>query len=184
MLSFYNEINFVLFFSLKELAYKQNGQRTKLKNNNAEMRRLIQEIQDFGKVIVSGSKVRMDDWLVSGKRGRHAEVAPTQGSDGLSQSQSTNATSEGPSQPTDEEYDLKAEFSDDVTASGEEDENSKRSLDTDGQEEEESSDSSYKRHKSKRKKEKKRAKKEKKEEKRKKKARREKESSFSSPSFG
>ena len=94
--------SFLASSSLKELAYKQNGQRTRLKNNNAEMGRLIQEIQDFGKVVVSGSKVRLDDWLVGGKRSRHAEVPPTQGSDGLSQSQSSSATSEGPSQPTDE----------------------------------------------------------------------------------
>jgi len=89
--------SFLASSSLKELAYKQNGQRTRLKNNNAEMGRLIQEIQDFGKVVVSGSKVRLDDWLVGGKRSRHAEVPPTQGSDGLSQSQSSSATSEGPS---------------------------------------------------------------------------------------
>ena len=134
------------------------------------MGRFIQEIQDFGKVIVSGSKIRMDDWLVSGKRGRHAEVPSTQGSDGLSTSQSSRATSEGPSQRSEDDYNGsgKSNFSDDVTEAGEEDETSVRSVNTDGQEEaEESSDSSYKRHKSHRRKEKRRAKKGKKQEKKK-----------------
>jgi len=148
---------------LKDLAYKSNGQRTRLKNNNAEMSRLIQEIQDFGKVVLSGDKVRLDDWLVGGKRKRRADIALTQGSDGLSQSQSSNATSEAPSKSHDDEYteSPKGEFSDDVTESGEDDEDSKRSLDTEGEvEDEESTDSSYERRKTK--KERKRAKKEKK----------------------
>ena len=147
---------------MKDLAYKQNGQRTRLKNNNAEMGRLIQEIQDFGKVVVSGSKVRLDDWLVGGKRKRRVEIALTQGSDGLSQSQCTNATSDAPSKSHDDAYteSTESKFSDDVTASGEDDEDSKRSLDTEGEvEEDESSDSSYDRRKTK--KERKRARKEK-----------------------
>lgn len=180
--------SFFALCSLKELALKQNGQRTRLKNNNAEMNRLIQEIQDFGKVIVSGNQVRLDDWLVSGKRARRAEVTATQGSDGLSQSQSSSASTEAPSQPTEEEYevDRKELFSDDVTESGEEDETSKRSVNTDGQEEDEQSDSSYSRHKKKNsKREKKKARKlRKRAKKASKSSRRAKEESAASPSYG
>ena len=180
--------SFFALCSLKELALKQNGQRTRLKNNNAEMNRLIQEIQDFGKVIVSRNQVRLDDWLFIGKRARCAEVTATQGSDGLSQSQSSSASTEAPSQPTEEEYevDRKELFSDDVTESGEEDETSQRSVSTDGQEEDERSDSSYSRHKKKNsKREKKKARKlRKRAKKASKSSRRAKEESAASPSYG
>ena len=79
-----------------------------------------------------------DDWLVGGKRKRRADIALTQGSDGLSQSQSSNATSEAPSKSHDDEYteSPKSEFSDDVSESGEDNEDSKRSLNTEGEVEE------------------------------------------------
>ena len=68
----------------------QTGLRTKLKNNQADCKRLIEAIRDHRKILVSGSAVRdMNGWLSTGQGCRRATVPNTQLSDGNSQSQST-----------------------------------------------------------------------------------------------
>jgi hypothetical protein len=149
---------------MKELGSELNKLAIRLRNNQREIDRLMEEYETLDAVVVTGSKIQdMDDWLVQLKRKRRAEevelepLENTQTTDSSYRSQ----TSGGESQISDAASEALAhgEFSDDFTGDDEDEENEDRSVDTrTGLPDSQLTDGSYDDHKEK-KKRKKRAKK-------------------------
>ena len=115
---------------------KQQGLRTRLRNNQREIQRLMTEYENYGAVIVTGNDIAdMDAWLSSDRPKRRATAVRspdpldlTQTTDGSTQpSQSTLAESQISDAASEA---LAATFSDDYTGSSEEDEEDERSVNT------------------------------------------------------
>ena len=116
---------------MKSLQDKQQGLRTRLRNNQREIYRLMNDYENFNATVVTGSDIPdMDEWLVEGRPKRRA--AKYQSPDPLDQTQTTDASTQ-PSQPSvaASEALAAAEFSDDYTASSEDSEEEERSVNTD-----------------------------------------------------
>jgi len=138
---------------MKSLQDKQQGLRTRLRNNQREIKRLMTEYDNFGAVVVSGHAVKgMDDWIVEGRPKRSAPVVRSP--DPLDNTQTTDASTQpsqsqsslGDSQISDAASEaLEAgTFSDDYTGSSEEDETEERSVNTEtGMPDTQASDSPY-----------------------------------------
>ena len=63
---------------MKDLTSKQSGLRTRLRNNQRELYRLLQAYENCGMTIVSGSAIAdMDEWLVRRNPKRRASEAPS-----------------------------------------------------------------------------------------------------------
>jgi len=135
---------------MKSLQEKQQGLRTRLRNNQSEIQRLMKDYENFGVTLVKGHDVPdMEEWLVNDRPKRRAPVvrspdpldltqttdASTQPSQStLADSQISDAASEALAQP---------QFSDDYTGSSD-DEEEERSVNTDtGLPDTQASDSPY-----------------------------------------
>ena len=58
---------------MKSLATKQQGLRTRLRNNQAEIQRLMVEYENFGAIVVNEDGIQdMNDWLVNSRPKRRA----------------------------------------------------------------------------------------------------------------
>ena len=153
---------------MKSLQEKQQGLRTRLRNNQREIQRLMTDYENFGAVVVSGHDVPgMDDWLVHRRPKRRAPV--TRSPDILEQTQTTDVSTQ-PSQPSVKDSQIsdaasealgQPEFSDDYTGSSDDDEEDERSVNTaTGLPDTQASDSPYLARADKKKRKKKKAKKE------------------------
>ena len=173
-------------YRMKTMQDKQQGLRTRLRNNQRELQRLMKEYENFGAIVVTGDQVPgMKEWLVNDRPRRRAPVVRspdpldnTQTTDGSTQpSQSTIANS----QISDAASDI---FPDDYTASSEEEVEEERSVDTEtGLPDTQASDSPYRTRSQKKKRRKKKAKKASKKEKRRNKKNGGKRSPPNSPSY-
>jgi len=163
----------LFIYRMKAMQDKQQGLRTRLRNNQREISRLMTEYENFGTVLVSGHNVAdMDTWLVSDRPKRRAPA--TQSPDPLDHTQTTDVSTQpsqstfGDSQISDAASEaLRGTFSDDYTGSSEEEEDETRSVNTDtGRPDTQDSESPYlsrsEKQKRKKRKEKKEAKKSKK----------------------
>ena len=120
---------------MKDLGFKQNKLAIRLRNNQREINRLMEEYETLDAVVVSGSDIQdMDEWLVQPKRKRRAAEIM---SEGMANTQTTESSdpsqrSAGESNVSDAASDCLAhgEFSDDFTGEDEDDEDEKRSVDT------------------------------------------------------
>jgi hypothetical protein len=158
---------------MKSMQTKQQGLRTRLRNNQAEIRRLMVEYENLGAIVVNGDGIQdMNDWLVNTRPKRRASVAGspdpvrnTQLTDGSTQpSQSTL----GQSQISDAASEALAAGSieDDYTGESEDEEDEERSVNTEtGLPDTQASDSLYETRSGKKKRKKRKAKKESKKEK-------------------
>jgi len=157
---------------MKSMQTKQQGLRTRLRNNQAEIRRLMVEYENLGAIVVNGDGIQdMNDWLVNTRPKRRASVAgspdavgntqltdnSTQPSQSTSQSQISDAASEALAAGS---------FEDDYTGESEDEEDEERSVNTEtGLPDTQASDSPYETRSSKKKRKKRKAKKEAKKEK-------------------
>ena len=116
---------------------KQQGLRTRLRNNQREIKRLMADYENHGAVIVTGNKVAdMNTWLISDRPKRHAPAV--QSPEPLDQTQTTDVSTQpsqstlGESQISDAASEaLGTTFTDDYTGSSEDDEEAERSVNTD-----------------------------------------------------
>ena len=161
----------LFIYRMKAMQDKQQGLRTRLRNNQREIKRLMMDYENVGAIIVRGNMVAdMDAWLVSDRPKRRAPagqspdpVDPTQTIDISTQPSQSTLSESNVSDAASEA--LGATFSDDYTGSSEEDEDEKRSVNTEtGLQDTQESDSPYltRTQKRKRKRDKKEAKKAKK----------------------
>ena len=136
---------------MKSLQDKQQGLRTRLRNNQREIQRLMYDYENFGAVVVTGDQVQdMDEWLVNRRPKRRA--AATQSPNPLEYTQTTDASTQ-PSQPSVGDSQIsdaasealrEPHFSDDYTGSSDEVEDEERSLNTEtGLADTQASDSPY-----------------------------------------
>ena len=158
---------------MKALQDRQQGLRTRLRNNQREINRLMSDYENYGATVVTGDQVPgMKQWLVNDRPRRRAPIVRSP--DPLDNTQTTDGSTQ-PSQSTihdsqisDAASDAAAEgiFSDDYTGSSEEEVEEERSVNTEtGMPDTQASDSPYltrSQKKRRRKKEKKASKKEKK----------------------
>ncbi len=121
---------------MKTLQDKQQGLRTRLRNNQREIQRLMKEYEDHGAIRVTGDAIGdMDKWLVQDRPKRRAAVASSP--EPIDQSQITDLSTQ-PTQSTLGESNvsdaaseaLAAGFSDDFTGTSEDDEEEDRSVNT------------------------------------------------------
>ena len=124
-------------YRMKAIQDKQQGLRTRLRNNQKEIQRLMTDYEKFGAVIVSGNNVAdMATWLISDRPKRRAPAG--QSPDPVEPTQTTDISTQ-PSQSTLGKSNvsdaasaaLEATFSDDYTGSSEDDEDTQRSVNTD-----------------------------------------------------
>jgi hypothetical protein len=125
-----------LFYRMKTIQKKQQGLRTRLRNNQREIQRLMKDYENFGAVRVTGHNISdMDDWLVGKRPKRQAPAVHSP--DPLEQTQTTDMSTQ-PTQSTMGESNisdaaseaLAAPFSDDYTGTSDDDEDEQRSVDT------------------------------------------------------
>jgi hypothetical protein len=123
---------------MKSLQTKQQGLRTRLRNNQGEIQRLMVEYENFGAVVVNGNAIQdMDAWLVNSRPRRRASVAASP--DAVENTQLTGASTQpsqsslGQSIISDAASEALAagSFQDDYTGSSEGDEEENRSVNTD-----------------------------------------------------
>jgi len=120
---------------MKTLGSRQNKLAIKLRNNQREVNRLIEEYQTWDAVVVSGRDVLdMDEWLVQPKRRRRAAEDKNEPIENTQTTESSlhSQLSAGDSQISDAASEALAqgEYSDDYTGEDEEDEDEERSVDT------------------------------------------------------
>ena len=129
---------------------KQQGLRTRLRNNQREIQRLMTAYENFGTVVVSGHDVAdMEDWLIQDRPKRRAPAARSP--DPLDLTQTTDASTQpsqsslGDSMISDAASDAIADnISDDYTGTSEEEEEESRSVNTEtGLPDSQASDSPY-----------------------------------------
>jgi hypothetical protein len=153
---------------MKSLQTKQQGLRTRLRNNQAEIQRLMVEYENFGAIVVNGDGITdMNDWLMNSRPKRRASVAGSP--DPVENTQLTDASTQpsqsslGQSQISDAASEALAAGSieDDFTGESEEDEDEERSVNTEtGLPDTQASDSPYVTRSSKKKRKKRKDKKE------------------------
>ena len=132
-----NTFDELFIYRMKAMQDKQQGLRTRLRNNQREISRLMTEYEKFGKILVNGHNVAdMDTWLVSDRPKRRAPA--TQSPDPLDHTQTTDVSTQpsqstfGDSQISDAASEaLRGTFTDDYTGSSEEEEDEARSVNTD-----------------------------------------------------
>ncbi len=120
---------------MKDLGFKQNKLAIRLRNNQREINRLMEEYETLDAVVVSGSDIKdMDEWLVQPRRKRRAAEIMSEGMANTQTTESSDPTqrSAGESNVSDAASDCLAhgEFSDDFTGEDEDDEDEKQSVDT------------------------------------------------------
>jgi len=140
----------LFFYRMKSMQDKQQGLRTRLRNNQREIQRLMTDYENFGTVAVTGHEVAdMEDWLIQERPKRRASAARSP--DPLDLTQTTDASTQpsqsslGDSMISDAASDAIADnFSDDYTGSSEEEEEGSRSVNTEtGLPDSQASDSPY-----------------------------------------
>ena len=125
--------------------------RTRLRNNQKEIKRLMNDYEIFGATIVSGQDIAdMDDWLVNERPKRRAPLVHSP--DPMDNTQTTDPSTQ-PSQPSIGDSQISdaasealgnPEFSDDYTGSSDDNEDGERSVNTDsGLPDTQASDSPY-----------------------------------------
>jgi hypothetical protein len=121
---------------MKIIQDKQQGLRTRLRNNQREIQRLMKDYEDHGAVRVTGHAIGdMDGWLVEDRPKRRAPASRSP--DLVDQTQTTDQSTQptqsslGESNVSDAASEaLAAMFSDDYTGSSEDAEEEERSVNT------------------------------------------------------
>jgi len=121
---------------MKTIQDKQQGLRTRLRNNQHEIYRLMKDYEDHGAIRVTGHAIAdMDGWLVKDRPKRRAPDASSP--DPVDQTQGTDLSTQptqstlGDSNVSDAASEaLAATFSDDYTGTSEDDEEEERSVNT------------------------------------------------------
>ena len=110
---------------------KQQGLRTRLRNNQAEIWRLMVEYENFGAIVINGDGIQdMNDWLVNTRPKRRASVAGSPDAVGNTQltdnsTQPSQSTSQSQISDAASEAQAAGSFEDDYTGESEDEEDEK-----------------------------------------------------------